>query len=668
MTLRFLVSLVAIAAALRAQQVIAPTPEPVGPARGDNVSEYNIVNSFETGYRFSTVDGNEGKYRSDVNYGNGLRLLGSNLTVNSRDGHGRFFDEIVLTTLGLGNDPYESAVLRVQKNGLYRYDMQWRLNDYYNPALTIAQGQHLMNTSRRLQDHDLTLFPQSRLRFRFGYSRNSEDGAALDTTNILNIPGDEFPLFTNVRRLDNEFRLGGDVEIAGIKFTWLRRWEDFKEDTPYFLSGPSAGNNPFDPVTLSNFRRTEPYHGATPGWLATLRTDRKRWAANGRFTYAGGRRHFILDETAIGTDRFGGNLNRQVVVGGDARRPVTTGDLAVSWFPSERLTVVNNSSIHSTRIDGNSEYLEFNPATAALDILFFNFLGMRAITNSTDANLRATNWLAFRAGYQYSDRLIRSNEYLNILPNNPSGVIAEQTNHTHSGIFGIRLHPVQPLTIKLDAEISRADRPFFPNSDRNYLALAGRIQYRKKNLLLAASYRENYNNNSIQITAFSSRARNYSADASWTLLSWMAFDASYAKLHLDTLGGLAFFAGAPQARLERSESLYVSNIHAANLGVHFDLRKRADLFAGYSITRDVGDGRATAASAVTDPISGVLAPVQTFPLSFQSPLARLSIKLNNRLRWNVGWQYYRYREDFGLFSIFQNYRANTGYSSLLWSF
>jgi hypothetical protein len=102
--------------------------------------------------------------------------------------------------------------------------------------------------------------------------------------------------------------------------------------------------------------------------------------------------------------------------------------------------------------------------------------------------------------------------------------------------------------------------------------------------------------------------------------------------------------------------------------VHFDLRKRADVYAGYSITRDVGDGRSAAASAVTDPITGVLMPVQTFPLSFQSPLARISIKLNNRLRWNAGWQYYRYREDFGLFSILQDYRAHTGYSSLLWSF
>src|ERR1700690_3884936 len=103
-----------LAAALSAQQPVAPTPDAVGGPRGENVAGYNIVNSFETGYRFSSIDGNLGEYRSDVNYGNGLRLLSSQLSVHSLDGKGGLFDEIVLTTLGLGNDPYQSAMLRVQ--------------------------------------------------------------------------------------------------------------------------------------------------------------------------------------------------------------------------------------------------------------------------------------------------------------------------------------------------------------------------------------------------------------------------------------------------------------------------------------------------------------------------------------------------------------------------
>jgi len=95
------------------------------------------------------------------------------------------------------------------------------------------------------------------------------------------------------------------------------------------------------------------------------------------------------------------------------------------------------------------------------------------------------------------------------------------------------------------------------------------------------------------------------------------------------------------------------------------------LFVGYNITRDVGDGRASgipANIALPGPISSLLYSVQTFPLSYQSPLARISYKVHEKLRFNVGYQYYGYKEDFGLFNINDNYRANTGFASLLWSF
>ena len=68
----------------RGQQPVAPTPEPVGPARGDDWSGYNIVNSFEIGYRFLSVSGNQNKYRSDENFGNGVRLLNSFFSINSK--------------------------------------------------------------------------------------------------------------------------------------------------------------------------------------------------------------------------------------------------------------------------------------------------------------------------------------------------------------------------------------------------------------------------------------------------------------------------------------------------------------------------------------------------------------------------------------------------------
>ena len=657
-----------LAQAAVAQQVVAPTPEQAGSPRGDNTGDFNVVNSVETGYRFALVNGDLGKYRSDVNYGNGIRLLSSNLTVNSKDGHGRWFDQIVLTTLGLGNDPYQSAALRIEKNKLYRYDMLWRLDDYYNPGLTVAAGQHLMDTSRRLQDHDLTLFPQSRFQLHLGYSRDLQDGPALSTVQLFNSTGSDFPIFMNVRREQDEYRLGADVELAGFKLTLLHTWNYFKEDSGYQQNGLTAGDNPAAGVTLSQFQRSEPYHGASPGWLGNLYKSTRTWAVDGRFTYVGGIRNFILDENAFGTTPFGAQ-NQQVIVGGDARRPVTTGDLSISFFPGTRLTVVNSTSIHSIRMDGNSAFEQFNDFTQASSIIYFRYLGIRTIANATDLHYRVQNWLSLYGGYHYSTRRIRDVESFGLPSLSFSTARYEQNNDLQSGLFGIRLKPVKPVTINLESETGRANHPFTPISDRNYQALGGRFEYRVRKLTLGGGYKQNYNNNSISFTSYSSRARNYSANASWAPHDWFTIDASYVKLHLDTVSGIAFFAGFPQAtQYSGLNEIYISNIHAANLAARFTLKKHVDLYVGYSITRDTGDGRGAAAPGVLDPVSQIFVPVQTFPLSFQSPLARISIRLHPKLRWNVGWQFYNYHEDFGLFAFYQGYHANTGYSSISWSF
>ena len=142
--------------------------------------------------------------------------------------------------------------------------------------------------------------------------------------------------------------------------------------------------------------------------------------------------------------------------------------------------------------------------------------------------------------------------------------------------------------------------------------------------------------------------------------------SGYSYLHLDTLGGLVFFSGSPRARQGTANSLYVSNIHAGNLGVRFSLKKRADLYVGYNITKDVGNGRAGLETPGT--LDALFYNVQTFPLSFQSPLMRLTIPLTKKIKWNAGYQYYGYHEEFGLNSLYQNYHAHTGYTSVLWAF
>ncbi len=640
-----------------AQDTIAPTPDTVGSPRGTDTGDYNVVDSFETGYRFVTIGGNSTTYQSDVNYGNGIRLLNSSLTINSKDGHGKFFDELVLTTQGLGNDPYESATLRVQKNKIYDYDFTWRLNDYVNPGLVTdgAMGNHAMNTSYTMQDQDLTLFPQSNIKFFLGYSRSLQAGPAIDTSLMLNNLQDPFPVMSNVRREWNEYRVGNEFTIFGIRVNWIHGWEDFKEDTPYYISSLETSGDPVNPLTISSFQRSFPYHGTSPFWRIGLFTDKKWFSVNGRFTYTAGDRAFLMDESTLGLTQFG-PLNQQVLTMGTGQRPVTTGNLSVSFFPTKKLTVTNTTSVYNVRTEGASTFVQFNNNSQALNYTAFEYLGILTAANETDLNYQWTNWLAVYGGYQFTDRRISSILYAGMTP-------FDQTDQLHDGLFGIRLRPAMGLTVTLDGDIGRQNNPFTPVGDRNYHDLGGHVQYRHKSLMLSASSEVDYNLNSISLTSYSYHSRTYSADASWTPLPWLSFDAGYSKLHLNTVGGIAYFVNFQQ--VNGQDSIYISNLHTVNAGVQLMLSKRVDLYLGYNRVQDTGDGRNTLYGTAGGATLPALLAAQTFPLTYEAPMGRLSVKLLEKVRWSVGYEYYGYHE---VFYARDNFRANTGYTSLLWSF
>jgi hypothetical protein len=664
--------LIALAAVgtLRAQPAVAPTTEQIGSARGENSGNYNITNSFEIGYRWRLVDGDLGEYRSDVNYGSGLRLLGSSLMVDSKDGHGRYFDQILLNTLGLGNDPYQYANLRIQKNGLYRYDLKWRLSDYYNPGLTVAGGLHQLDTVRRLQDQEFTLFPRSRYRLNLGYSRNTQDGPALSTSQEFDVNSTGLPVFANLRRQWNEYRIGGDVDTHGFRFTVLRRWDFYKEDTPYNSVGTvsavdvGAAN---DVTVLQQFRKSAPVHGRNPGWMGNLTGTHKRWSMNARISYLSGHNNFALDESATGINRFGTAANRQIAVLGNANRPFVAGDFSLSVNPTNRLTVVQNVSVSSMRIDGPSSYTEVVNGTNSGETVSFRYLGILNISDSTNINYRLKDWVGFYAGYAYTHRLVRTVEGFSLpaFANSATNDIYETNNYLNSGQVGVHLRPLKPLSVNLESEIGRANHPLTPISDRNYHTINGRISYRARSLQLSTQYQQVYNVNApVFYSAFSSHARNYTASASWAARNWLSLDASYMKLHWDSIGGIAFFAGGVRPTLQASTSFYVSNVHAANLGVRFSIARRADVLLGYSITKDPGGNHLPVGTVAAD----LLNSVQSFPIAYQTPMGRVSVRITPKVRWNVGWQFYNYNEQFQLFNAYQNFHANTGYTSVLWTF
>jgi hypothetical protein len=202
-------------------------------------------------------------------------------------------------------------------------------------------------------------------------------------------------------------------------------------------------------------------------------------------------------------------------------------------------------------------------------------------------------------------------------------------------------------------------------SEKNYHALRARLEYRKKAFRLTALARSDSNTNSASLTSFASHTRQYFVDGSWTPKDWFAIDAGWSKLHLDSLGGISYFAN--RQLVTGDQSYYVSNIHTATLNAHFSVYHRTDLLVGFSYVEDFGDGRSNplVSPVIVPNVPPAFLAAQTFPLRFLSPQARISFRILERLRWNAGYQYYGYDEHF---SALQDFRANTGYTSVSWSF
>lgn len=249
-----LFALMLLAVPLRAQQ-----PQQQGAAeasQGVESGDYNVQQTIEFGYRDSLIGGNINNYDTFENFASGVRLFDYTLDMRSLDHKGLLFDNLTFSNFGYGGDPNDVSRLRIEKNKLYDFRVLFRRDKNfwdYNllanplnpgssvPALAIINSPHSMDLVRRMQDYDLTLFPESRLRFRLGYSGNVNEGpgfTALDG-------GTEPLLAENFRYTTNSYRIGVDYRF--LPKTTL----SFDESLSYFKQDNTVSDQNF-PFVLSN--------------------------------------------------------------------------------------------------------------------------------------------------------------------------------------------------------------------------------------------------------------------------------------------------------------------------------------------------------------------------------------------------------------------------------
>ena len=450
-------------------------------SEGVDNGNYNYQGSFEFGYRFVDTNGSRTVYNTFVNQQQGPRLFDETLSMRSLNHEGSVFDTLFLTSFGWGGDPENASRLRISKNKWYNFNMSFRRDrnfwDYnllanpLNPPNQVIQvngSPHQFQTVRRMYDYNLTLLPQSMIRFRLGYTRNNMEGPALSSIH----EGTDTVTFQNTRTLLDAYQIGVDFKgLTRTNISYDQFLQYYKGDTswadPLAFTFPLAGDGLVDPGVVYNPAAGQPcatpilangtFNPACNGYQAYTRfgptrvsypTEQLTVQSNYfRNVDLSARVSYSSAESRVDNfgEAFAGLATRTRQRAGlttgptAAQRVVANADLGVTVHVTEKLRIVDSFRFSNFRIPGGWTFLStslfgatllstpnvFNPATcpppftaatcpqhnnsSGPDIasdLFNNFLKQDSKLNTIELEYDVTRRFSGHVGYRFERRNI----------------------------------------------------------------------------------------------------------------------------------------------------------------------------------------------------------------------------------------------------------------------
>ena len=199
----------------------------------------------------------------------------------------------------------------------------------------------------------------------------------------------------------------------------------------------------------------------------------------------------------------------------------------------------------------------------------------------------------------------------------------------------------------------------------DYTNLRGKIRYKPTSRLgfnLGVIAKNNANPSeiagvSLEDFGVSIKSRIFTSSLDWTASSRFSVSTGYNYHWINSKSIIDYFFNS--VAHPQGFSLYYVRNNFFFVESVARVAPRATLFTAYRINKDNGQG-----SRVADPTGRPGTLIASYPMTYQSPEARLAIKLHHRLDWNVGYQYYNYNESAIVGPRPQNYHAHLPYTSL----
>ena len=673
-------------------QAQTPTPSPTPSASDERImlGGYEVTSSMEFGVRGLSVNGNHDKYRSDFNYNPGFRIFDSSFTMEDKDGkQGGFFDSLMITSTGWSADPNGSVRVNIEKMGAYRFDSNVRRVHYFNRLnnhINVGQepGWKGADTKRNFGDFDLTVLPQNEnFRLRFGVSFTRTTGSAGFTTRGL----DEFPITRIVDLGSVDLRAGVDGKLAGFKLSLTAGTRRFDDQTDFTLLAPDPGFNLTNTAVLNAFERIYPIKGDTKYGIFTVqRTFAERLDFTGRFIYSFTDRKFNINESIFGRDASNNIIDPdRLFFFGASKRPQSRGDLGLTYAVTNNFRISNTFSFDQFDITGDSRLAQQtisrtaagNPRpTTFTNTVWYRLNNFKRFVNTFEGDYQFSQRFGINIGYRYTHRKIEIAGFNRPLAPStaaPTLIAEENENSTSTLLIGTRIKPTNNWSIFADVEHGESDNAFTRLSNYNFTNFRVRSNWNYRQFTFNVSGISRDNENPSQTSAIRNaqgvilvpagelvgniKNRVFSAYVDWSPDQRFSLSTGYTYHHLTSETDIV----VPLAVFTQGFSQFFMRDSYAFIDVSAQPFDRVSIFASYRYNKDRGQGdRASNQANII---------VSSYPFRLHMPEVRLAFRLTRNIDWNVGYQYYGYRErlERAMFDPIppnQNYTAHMPYTSL----
>lgn len=634
--------------ALRAAAILSlllPMVFPGDPLSAQGAEQYRF--NLDFGNRWiSDLSGSRDLFRSHLNLGEGIKLFGGEIGFSMPRDRNFFMDRFEYRMHNWGGEPYNTAELRAEKEGVYQFRFDYKNVQYFNAVPSFAnplfaegnlETQNKFDSSIRTVGFELTLRPGHRISPFVHYFRSTQEGLIRTT---VAADGDEFVVGADLDLNSNDLEAGVSLTFDQFSLLLSQAFRWYSDSTEQVASGFQEGNLAGRllgrEITLEEYSGRNDFDGTTPysNVVAVFRPHRTL-LLRGKASYSNADLNNNFAEAIRGnffalspTFAFFSAGNTETV--GDVQRPSLFLDFSAEWQPHRRFGVIERFSTRRYHVSSSlfrSETLfDVDPLLGpgpldrldSTDLLGF-FQSVEQDTQEITGLFYVKPGLVLRGGHRYVRKELK-------LERRDNRLELDQNVLLLGGSYQFSMRN----RISADFELGRSDQGLFRLDpvDFHRLRIRGRLSP-MESLQFDGSISFFDHDNNVQDIDLSSDSRTYNIQFHYQPSRLVSITGQYERVdyHSDLL-----FVIPQTFTVDRS--FFRERGDFGSLYFSFRLVRDAKVSLGYSVWGNVG----------------------SFPQTFHQPTATVEVPIESRVTAYARYNYYGYNEKVALFP--QDYRVH----------